>query len=111
MLIGDAKIAQPRTAVPHNTSLREDSRLVHQWLGGVLINVGVADLLVTVGLDIRLAMSEFLFCIAHRILRFAVSFFYFAFGLLAHTFQLLFFAIGRLPEFLLRFSGDVLQFA
>src|SRR5438874_2538115 len=87
------------------------SRLVHQWLCGVLINVGVADLFVAVGLNIRLTMAELLFGVSHRILCFAVSFLYFTFGLLAHPFQLLFLAIGRLAEFLLRLSDDVLQFA
>src|SRR5437588_4794565 len=81
----------------------------------VFLDIVLADLTVTIRLNVRLniglASAELLFGIANGILGFTESLLHFAFGLLAHSFELLLFVVGDLAEFLLRVAGDVLHFA
>jgi len=86
---------------------------VAKTLRGVLVlfDVSVADLFVTVGLDVGLAFAEAFFCIANRILSLAVGFLHLALDLLAHTFEFLLFVASDFAEFLLRLTGDVFHFA
>src|SRR3954468_3486406 len=88
-------------------------RHVHKPLSYVLVafDVAVADLIVAIGLDIRLTLAEVFFSVVQSILGLAVSLLHFAFGLLAKALKLLLFVIGHFTKFLLRLTADIFHLA
>src|SRR4051812_9699556 len=88
-------------------------RHVHKPLSYVLVafDVAIADLVVAIGLDIRLTLAEVFFSVVQSIFALAVSLLHFAFSLLAKALDLLLFVVGPFAEFLLCFAADILHLA